>query len=247
MTITPTATKSGDAVSGTLAAKYNFMPWLEGEATFGTSGSVALKVEAADAVMKGLSLTAECDRQAPGKPGLLAAGSLTAEYKSELYSCKSSFDYYKQDLLASLSTALDAAFTMGVDCSYSAKKGAVQKYAAACQYVQPEFIVSAKCEDKAGAKTLSCGYYHKMSSDLQLGVALSKPLAKAGVGMEFGCAYKLDKATNVKGKVDADGILCASYKQKISGLTTMTLAAQVDTVNLAASKHKFGLQLNITP
>ena len=41
--------------------------------------------------------------------------------------------------------------------------------------------------------------------------------------------------------------MCTSYKQKISSLTTMTLAAQVDTVNLADNKHKFGLVLNITP
>ena len=53
--------------------------------------------------------------------------------------------------------------------------------------------------------------------------------------------------TTVKAKVDSDGILCTSYKQKVSALTTMTLAAQVDTVNLADNKHKFGLALNITP
>jgi len=58
---------------------------------------------------------------------------------------------------------------------------------------------------------------------------------------------KLDKDTTVKGKVDSAGILSGSYKQKISPLTTMTLAAQVDAVNLADNKHKFGLALNITP
>ena len=65
--------------------------------------------------------------------------------------------------------------------------------------------------------------------------------------IKFGTAYKLDKDTTVKAKVDSDGVLCTSYKQKISPLTTMTLAAQVDTVNLGDNKHKFGLQLNITP
>jgi len=246
VTFTPEATKSGDAVSGTLAAKYAFAPWIEGEAKFGTSGSVDLSIEAADAITKGLVMTAECSRQSPGKPGLLATGNLIADYKSELFSCKSSFDYYKKDLLASVSTVY-AAWAMGVDCTYSGSKGVLAKYAAACQYVQPEFIVSAKCEDKSGSKTLSCTYYHKVSSDMQLGVSLAKPLAKSDVAIQFGCAYKLDKDTTVKGKVDSDGILCTSYKQKISPLTTMTLAAQVDTVNLADNKHKFGLALNITP
>jgi len=246
VTITPTATRSGDAVSGTLAAKYNLLPWLESEATFGTSGSVSLNIEAADAITKGLTLTAECDRQAPGKPGLLASGNCIAEFKSELLACKTSYDFYKMDLLASASTVYDA-LVMGVDCAFCTRKGAVQKYAAACQYVQPDFTVSAKCEDKSGAKTLSCTYFHKVSSDMQLGVSLAKPLAKSDVAIQFGCAYKLDKDTAVKMKVDSEGILCSSYKQKISPLTTMTLAAQVDTVNLSDNKHKFGLQLNITP
>ena len=64
--------------------------------------------------------------------------------------------------------------------------------------------------------------------------------------IQFGTAYKLDKDTTVKAKVDDKGMLCASYKQKISALTTMTLAAEVDTVHLE-NNHKFGLQLNITP
>ena len=139
------------------------------------------------------------------------------------------------------------AFAFGVDCGYSTAKGALSKYAAACQFVQPEFTVAAKCDDKGGKKTLSCSYYHKVSGDMQLGVAIGKPLSKADINIEFGTAYKLDKDTTVKAKVDSEGILCCSYKQKISGLTTMTLAAQVDTVNLSDNKHKFGLQLNLTP
>jgi voltage-dependent anion channel protein 2 len=59
--------------------------------------------------------------------------------------------------------------------------------------------------------------------------------------------YKLDKDTNVKAKVNSDGKLSAAYKQKISPLTTMTLSAVVDTVNLDQNNHKFGLVLNVTP
>jgi hypothetical protein len=97
-TFTPTATKAGDSVSGKLAAKYNFLPWLESELTFGTSGSVEATIEAADALTAGLTLTAECEH-APGKAGLLQAGNLIAEYKQEAFACKTSYDYYKGDLL----------------------------------------------------------------------------------------------------------------------------------------------------
>ena len=244
VTFTPTATKTGESVAGTLKAAYGILPWLDSEATFGTDGSVELSLEAADLVTKGLVLTAECERAAPGKPGLLASANVIAEYKSELLSCKTSYDLLKADLLASASTMYNA-LALGIDGAYS--KGAVQKYAAACQFVQPDFTVAAKMNDKGGKQTLSCSYYHKVSSEMQLGVAIDKPLSKPDVRIEFGTAYKLDKDTTVKAKVDSDGVLCTSYKQKISPLTTMTLAAQVDTVNLGDNKHKFGLQLNITP
>ena len=156
------------------------------------------------------------------------------------------YDYYKNDLLACVSAPL-AGVDMGVDCSYCVTKGKITKYAASAQFVQPDFVAGGKYEDKGGKATLSCSYYHKVSSDMQLGVAVAKPLAKPDVGIEFGCAYKLDKDTSVKAKVDSDGVMCTSYKQKISPLTTMCLAAQVDTVNLSDNKHKFGLTLNITP
>lgn len=77
--------------------------------------------------------------------------------------------------------------------------------------------------------------------------ALKKAAKKSDMSLTFGCAYKLDKDTNVKAKVDSEGILSASYKQKISSISTLTLAAAVDTVNLSESKHKFGMLLNITP
>jgi len=48
--------------------------------------------------------------------------------------------------------------------------------------------------------------------------------------------------------VDADGMLSASYKHKLSNISTLTLATVIDTVHLAeSSKHKFGLALNLTP
>ena len=104
VTFTPTATKAtnkagAEEVSGNLKAAYPILPWLNGEANFDTNGGVSLSVEAADALTKGLLLTAECERAAPGKPGLLASANLIADYKSELFSCKASYDYYKKDFL----------------------------------------------------------------------------------------------------------------------------------------------------
>ena len=102
VTFTPTATKSGDSVSGTLKAAYGLPYGIDSEATFGTNGSVSVSLEGSP--YKGLTCTAECDRAAPGKPGLLASANLIADYKTELFACKTSYDIYKMDLLASCST-----------------------------------------------------------------------------------------------------------------------------------------------
>ena len=103
----------------------------------------------ADMMMKGLTMTAECAKAAAGKPGMLATSNLIALYKQEMFTCKASYDLVKKDLLASASMAM-SDITCGVDCAYSAAKGTLSKYALAAQFVQPEFVVSAKCEDKGG-------------------------------------------------------------------------------------------------
>lgn len=96
-TFTPTATKSGDSVSGDLTAAYSPLPWLDCEAVFGTGGSMSANLVAADNLMKGLTLTAECE--GPGKNGPLSVANCIAEYKAEAFACKTSMDYFKKDLL----------------------------------------------------------------------------------------------------------------------------------------------------
>ena len=92
VTFTPTATKSGDSVSGTLKAAYPVKGMGDLEATFGTGGSLEITAKMPDAFMKGLTVTAECAKAAPGKPGLLASANCIAEYKSEQLACKTSYD-----------------------------------------------------------------------------------------------------------------------------------------------------------
>ena len=48
-------------------------------------------------------------------------------------------------------------------------------------------------------------------------------------------------------QVDSEGKLFASFKQQLSPLTLLTLASEVETVNLNEGKHKFGMALSLTP
>ena len=97
-TFTPSSTKSGDKLTGQLAAKYTFAGGIESEATLTTGGVLSLTLEAVDAITKGLTATFDCETVAPGKAGVLSSGKCTVDYKQEMYTGKASYDYYKGDL-----------------------------------------------------------------------------------------------------------------------------------------------------
>jgi voltage-dependent anion channel protein 2 len=243
VTFTPSGTKSGDKFSGSLAAKYEFLGGLSSEVTLLTSGVVEATLEGSP--MKDLTVTLDCERPEPSKPGLLAAAKCTLDYKKEAFTAKAAYGFYDGALACAGSYVYDA-LTLGCSADYSTTKSALSKYGGACQFVQPDFSIIAKLAASAGKSPTYTGmYYHKVSSDMQVGAELTHASGKE-IGLAFGCQYKLDKDTTVKGKVDADGMLYSSYKQKLSPIATMTLAAQIDTVNLSENKHKFGMVLNVT-
>jgi len=242
VTFTPSGTKTGDKVSGSLAAKYGIQG-VDCEATLNTSGSVDLSCEGSP--VKGCTVTLDCTKPEPSKQGFLSSAKCTVDYKNDLLANKTSYEAYSGALSTAQSFVYDA-FTLGCSADYSTTKNALTKYGAACQFVQPDFSVIMKLAASVGKSPTYTGmYYHKVSGDMQVGAELTHASGK-DLGLSFGCAYKLDKDTTVKGKVDADGMLYSSYKQKISALTTLTLASQIDTVNLSDNKHKFGMVLNIT-
>jgi voltage-dependent anion channel protein 2 len=248
ITFTPSSTKSDKGLDGSLAAKYSIAKGMDTELTLNTAGVFKCTFEAAK-VIAGMNVKVEGETAAPGKPGMLSSGMTEVDYTTGPLKCKASYDFYKGDVIASASGTF-TGITVGAECGYSTTKSALSKYAAACQYVQPDFTVSAKLSEvlaKSGSQTFSGAYYHKVSGDMQVGAELSKVASKSDVDLAFGCLYKLDKTTTVKGKVDSDGKLLASFKQQLSPLTLITLAAEIDTVNLNEGKHKFGMVMNLTP
>ena len=196
------------------------MKGVEATATLNTSGSVDATCEATDLLTKGLVAKLEASTASNG--GLLSKALATFDFKQELFTAKASYEVYKGDAHAALSTAALAGFTLGGSVDYSAQKGALTKYAAAGQFVQPEFTLCAKVSEAVGkpaGMTFAGSYFHKVSSEMQVGAELSKAMNKSDVALAFGCAYKLDKDTTVKSKVDSDGMLFGSYKAKISPMS----------------------------
>jgi len=248
VTFTPKATKSDSGIAGSLAAKYGFAGGMTAEATLNTSGVLSSSLETTG-LAKGLVVTLDCESASKGS-ALLASGKATADYKTDMFTCKASYDYYKGAASAALSGVF-AGLVGGGSADYSVTKSALSSYAFAGQYAMGDFTVAAKLSEnvsKSDGQVYECSYTQKVSPAMQVGTSLTKAAKKDSVGLAFGCIYKMDKETTVKGKVDANGIVSCSYKQVISPITTMTLAATVDTGKLTeSSKHKVGFALNVTP
>ena len=97
---TPKATKSGDALDGTLAAKYVIGAGMETEISLLTSTVVKGMFKAPDVLAKGLTIETNCETPAPDdkKGGLLSKGSLDFDYKTGPFNCKAAYDFFKSDL-----------------------------------------------------------------------------------------------------------------------------------------------------
>jgi len=243
VTFTPKVVKGGDKVDGTLTAKYMFPAKISGEAKVDTAGKLSTTFETA-ALAKGLTVTMDCG--APGKGSVLSSAKATVDYKQPSYTAKATYEYYKSAASVALSAAY-GSMVMGCSADMDLASSSMGDKAAACQFVQPDFTLAAKLSEAKSKQVYEGSYFHKVSPAMQVGTSITKA-AGADLALAFGCAYKLDKTTSVKGKVDTAGLLLASYKQQISPITSLTLASSIDTVNLASSsKHKFGVTLNVTP
>lgn len=243
---TPKAKIKGNSVDGSLVGKYNFSGGIKSEATVSTSGALETTLEACDAVMKGLNVKLECKT---GEKSFLSQGNVSAQYQQDSFNAKVNYDYFKSKAGVNFATSVSSV-TLGADVGLSTRTNSLTNYSAALQFAQPDFTLMAKLADPSATgqnMQYTGSYFHKVSPSMQVSTEITKSDADADVGLQFGCMYNLDSATTVKGKVDVKGEMTASYKQTISSLTSLTLAAKVDIFNLQGGAHKVGMALNLTP
>lgn len=93
--------------------------------------------------MKDMTVTLDCARPEPSKAGLFSSAKCTLDYKKEAFNLKGAYEAYAGALACTGAYVFDA-FTLGCSADYSTKKGALTKYGAACQFVQPDFSIAAK-------------------------------------------------------------------------------------------------------
>lgn len=64
--------------------------------------------------------------------------------------------------------------------------------------------------------------------------------------LTMGGSYKIDPSTTVAGKISSAGTLGLAYKQNVTPVATLLLAAEVDTKDWASDTHKFGIGVTLS-
>lgn len=183
-------------------------------------------------LMKNLKIKAE----APCLPDKLAKNGLviSPEYKHELVMITAKAETAKSAV--TVDAALEAGpATVGVKTKVSAS-GKVSGTEASCQMAAGSVLVAGKYElDKSA---LSGSLHTKVNDSTEVAVSVGSDMSVA-----LGANYKIDGDSNVKSKVDKEGIISLFYQQKVRKDLTLKVSAAINSNNLSgANAHKWGLQ-----
>lgn len=245
-----TLSSKADTV-GTFAPKFEYKPWnatFSGEFTTKRDGKAEVSVKDPFPGSK-LTLTGQT------KSGE-AFATLAVEYKQDVAAATASVDYGKKDgqtVIATANLGLFNNFSLGGSLTSLFKTGKVdlKELKGVVAYATPEFDVGVygtlKSEKDGDKLTVGANYFHKLNGDLSAGADVAfDPRSNDKPSLSLAAQYKLDDASNVKGKVDTTGKIGLFYKSKVSPSTNVTFSAAFDSANFsnkASTQYGFSLTL----
>lgn len=169
-----------------------------------------------------------------------SATKISADYAHDLLMTCASVDVNKS-VLAINSSFATSGVTVGTSTSFAYTKGKWSTPAVGAMYNGPNFQLAANVEN-LGEK-IGVTYHQSVSKELALALNLQQ-VDKKGVSLALGSAYKIDKDSSLKAKVDSTGLLSAIYQQKIRPQMTIKVSGQVNTMKLTQDNaHKIGVAL----
>eukprot|EP01121_Diplochlamys_sp_Union-15-3_P014792 TRINITY_DN476_c0_g1_i3.p1 TRINITY_DN476_c0_g1~~TRINITY_DN476_c0_g1_i3.p1 ORF type:complete len:317 (+),score=83.30 TRINITY_DN476_c0_g1_i3:89-1039(+) len=196
------------------------------------------------------------------------SGMLQADYRASYFSASSFLKYIfkaqkpkdQQPVLGLNGVLAYEGFRVGgyfeTKLPHNEEAREVVKYGVALDYSSSDFSITGysqsekDSEDKEKA-ILGVGYYYKVNDDLEVASDVFSDVNQQDeypVKIHFGGAYRLDKYSTLRGKLDvAEGKLSLSYQQKLTDLASVTLGTELITNNLiSGGGHKFGIGLNFS-
>jgi hypothetical protein len=107
-------------------------------------------------------------------------------------------------------------------------------------YTAKDLTAVVQANNKFTAFSLSL--MNKVDRDTTL-AAQADMAADGAMSLTVGGAYKMSNATTLEFKGNQKGEVAANISQKVNSALKLTMASQIDTLNLGADVHKFGLSL----
>lgn len=148
-------------------------------------------------------------------------------------------------------STIKAAGTIGADdvtCGGAVElddSGKVKNYDMGCEWAQPDFTLS--CFTMKSGDEIHLGYFQKVSSATSVGALFFHAPEDDIKKLTFGCEHAYDASTNVKAKIDTNGILSSVLEHRLSNPNVLLgIAAEYNATkkgNLFSAPQKFGVSL----
>jgi len=157
-------------------------------------------------------------------------------------------EYRRKDLVANIAvkgSELDGSavaefgdIQVGLTTSYNADSGKIADPSIAARYAGDGFAVTASTKGLKGDDVTAT-----YTQSLQGGMDVAGSFSTQGNKFSLGAAYKLDADSNVRAKVNSDGVVNVGYKRQVTKGATVSAGLEVDTND--RDKAKFGVSLEI--
>ena len=157
-------------------------------------------------------------------------------------------DYRQKDVVASVSvhgSSIDAAAVaeigdaqIGLSTTYNADSGKLAEPSLAARYNGGKYVVSAVSNGLKGDDVLAT-YSQSINDKLDVAGSFSTNGNKFAVGG----AYKVDADSDLRGKINSDGVLNLGYSRQVTKGASINAGFEVDTNDV--DKRKFGLSLKL--
>jgi len=232
-----------NSVLGTFTPKYTYAPWgLVAKGTVDTNQTFKLDVAVSDKVTKGLKT------QLVGTFGASQAAKVNAEYKHEILSATSSFEYApgKASKLGASLALLYKKFVTGAAIDYSlGAQGCVLTNAKGGLYFKDrDFSVAGVVKTNGEDVSVGGNWFQSVTGTNAVGADVSYDLKKSALNVAVGYKHLLDNNVVLKVKVDSHGKAAASAQTHINKNVSLLLGAEVDVQGVSNGKdNKFGFQV----
>lgn len=247
-------TKVDGSSSGTFIAENTF-PGLgnaAGKLELTTDRVCKSSLEVKDKLAKGLKTKYESDA-AHGK-GTKHSVNLTYNHAAAAATATLTYNKGQLETKAGVVVGLVNNVSLGAEVQYHPSEApALRTVATRLAYSTGDFDVNLTGKmdqaDEADKQIVGITYHHKISGSWQVAADVNYDLASSDAKpvLKVGSAWQQNNETLWKVRVDTNGHVAGSVKQKYNDNVSFTIGTAWDVNNLdAKSSSKFGFSLNIT-